>query len=109
MKSDLVYLVHMRECLDRLIQYTRGGRDEFMGSLLIQDGVARNLHLVAESSQRVSAAFKLQHPDVDWRGLSAFRNVMVHDYLAIDLDEVWDIVERDVPFLRAQLQEIVPA
>jgi uncharacterized protein with HEPN domain len=67
-KSDLVYLVHMRECLDRLIEYTTGGRAEFMGSPLIQDAVARNLHLVAESSQRISAAFKLQHPLVDWRG-----------------------------------------
>ncbi|MBU0610854.1 MAG: DUF86 domain-containing protein [Armatimonadetes bacterium] len=98
----------MRECLDRIIEYTGGGRVEFMDSPLVQDGVARNLHLVAESSQRVSQAFKLQHPLVDWRGLSAFRNVMVHDYLAIDLDEVWDIVERDVPFLQRQLEEIVP-
>jgi uncharacterized protein with HEPN domain len=107
-KSDLVYLVHMRECLDRIIEYTRSGRDGFMRSLLIQDGVARNLHLVAESSQRVSQALKLQHPLIDWRGLSAFRNVMVHDYLAIDLDEVWDIVARDVPFLRGQLGDLVP-
>jgi len=98
----------MRECLDRIIEYTRGGHDEFMRDHLIQDGVARNLHLVAESSQRVSQAFKHEHSLVDWRGLSAFRNVMVHDYLSIDLDEVWDIVERDVPFLRRQLEEIVP-
>ena len=60
----------------------------------------RNLQTLAESSQRLSDTIKASRPEVDWRGLSGFRNVLVHDYLGVDLDLVFRIVEHDVPRLK---------
>ena len=72
-----------------------------------QDAVLRNLHTLAESSQRISSSLKEQFPQVDWRVLSAFRNVMVHDYLGISLSRVWDITEEDLPRLKEQIAFIL--
>ena len=44
---------------------------------------------------------------MDWRGISAFRNVIVHDYLGIDLNQIWDIVEKNLPVLKGQMEEIL--
>ncbi|HEX8829651.1 MAG TPA: DUF86 domain-containing protein [Longimicrobium sp.] len=61
---------------------------------------------MAESTQRLSHAVKAAHPAVEWRAISGFRNVIVHNYLGIDLEEIWKIVQQDVPTLKeaAQLQ-----
>jgi uncharacterized protein with HEPN domain len=67
---------------------------------MIQDAVLRNLHTLTESTQRLSDAAKEAHPEVDWQGVARFRNVIVHDYLGIDLARIWDIVQRDLPELK---------
>ena len=100
MKDDRVYLSHVLRCIARIEGYTAGGRDAFFASHLIQDGVIRNLQTLAESSQRLGDGIKASRPEVDWRGLSGFRNVLVHDYLGVDLDLVFRIVEHDVPRLK---------
>ncbi len=55
---------------------------------------------MAESSQRLSEAIKESYPDVDWEGLAGFRNVLVHDYLGVDLELVYRAVDQDVPRLK---------
>ena len=99
MKDDRLYLIHISECIDRITQYTVGGEADFKNSTLIQDAVIRNLQTLAESSQRVSSNLKASHPDVPWRDIAGFRNVLVHQYLGIDLDYVWRVIADDIPVL----------
>ncbi len=103
MKHDTLYLIHMQECMQRIEKYTAGGQQEFMRQDLIQDAVIRNLQVLAESSQRISDEQKLKHPEIDWLALSGFRNVLVHDYLGVDYEKVWNIVINDLPALRQSL------
>ncbi len=109
MKDDRLYLVHIVECITRIHDYTAPGRAEFLRSTLIQDAVMRNLQILTESSQRVSEELKADHPGVDWRAMAGFRNVLVHDYLSIDLAIVWNVIERDLPGLKRQIQAILDA
>jgi uncharacterized protein with HEPN domain len=106
-KDDAVYLRHILECLRRVEENTAAGREAFMASHTLQDAVLRNLQTMAESTQRLSDAARGARPAVDWRAISGFRNVLVHNYLGIDLDQIWTIVQRDVPALRAALETSV--
>ena len=65
-----------------------------------QDAVLRNLHTLTESAMRLSHDVKATCQEVDWRGIASFRNVVVHNYLGLDLDQIWLIVERDLPPLK---------
>jgi uncharacterized protein with HEPN domain len=89
----------MSECINRVNKYTTGGRDEFMSQSLIQDAVVRNLQVMAESSKRISDERKNRHLEVDWQEISGFRNILVHDYLGVDLELVWNIVINELPGL----------
>jgi len=80
------------------------GREEFLSSPLIQDGTLRNLQVMAESTQRLSDRVKALRPDVDWRAIAGFRNVLAHNYLGFDLDYVYRAIENDVPRLREACQ-----
>jgi uncharacterized protein with HEPN domain len=97
--DDRLFLLHVRDCISRVREYVREGRDAFLSSALVQDAVLRNLQILAESTQRLSEAAKAQHPSIDWRGIAAFRNVLVHKYLGVDLELVWQVIEQDLPEL----------
>lgn len=105
-EGDGVLLQHMQECLDRVEEYTGGDRTAFFGSRLVQDAVVRNLQVLAESSQRLSDALKATEPDIPWRAITGFRNVLVHGYLGLDLDAIWSVVEQDLPALAAAVQRL---
>lgn len=96
-ESDRVLLLHMRECLDRIAEYTQADRARFLGSRLVQDAVIRNLQTLTESSQRLSGDIKDTERQVPWRDLAGFRNVIVHGYLGVDLAAVWLVIEKDLP------------
>ena len=97
--ADRVLLAHMRDCLDRILEYANAERQRFDASRLVQDGVIRNLQTLAESSQRLSAEIKGTEPQIPWRELAGFRNVIVHGYLGVDLGAIWLVVEQDLPML----------
>lgn len=97
--ADRVLLAHIRDCLDRIREYTNGERARFDASRLVQDAVIRNLQTLAESSQRLSTEIKATEAQIPWRELSGFRNVIVHGYLGVDLGAVWLVVEQDLPAL----------
>ena len=92
-------LAHMRDCLDRIGEYTNSERSRFEASRLVQDAVIRNLQTLAESSQRLSSEIKGTEPQIPWRELAGFRNVIVHGYLGVDLCAIWLVVEQDLPAL----------
>ena len=100
MKDDRVYLRHIQECIRRIEEDVADGREQFLESHTLQDAVLRNLQTMAESTQRISDDLKATHPDVEWHRIAAFRNVLVHDYLGIDVERVWEITQRDVPQLK---------
>ena len=56
---------------------------------------------MSESTQRLSNEIKATQETVDWRLIGAFRNVLVHDYLGVDLEQIWVIVQNNVPELKA--------
>jgi uncharacterized protein with HEPN domain len=78
-----------------------------MSSHTSQDAVLRNLQVLAESTQRLSDVSKSAQPDIDWRRIAAFRNVLVHDYLGVDLEIIWRIVQEDLPMLKTAIQSLL--
>lgn len=100
MKDNTVYLRHVQDCIRRIEENVAGGRDRFLESHTLQDAVLRNLQTMAESTQRLSEDLKAKYPDIEWRRITAFRNILVHDYLGVDIERVWEITQREVPQLK---------
>jgi uncharacterized protein with HEPN domain len=88
-------------------EYTSGGMVQFLADKKTQDAVLRNLQILAESTQRISPELKSAHTEIDWRGISGFRNVLVHDYLGVNLITVWGIIEGPLKELKMKINEIL--
>jgi len=104
LKDDRFYLRHILDCIQRLEFDTAGGVESFRATRTIQDAVLRNLQIMAESSQRLSSGLKDRWSQVEWSRIAAFRNVLVHDYLGLDMERIWVVTQRDVPALKTSIE-----
>ncbi len=109
MKDDRVYLLHIRDAIQHILSYTDGGRDCFFTDRKTQDAVARNLEIIGEAAKHLSQSLKEAHPDISWKSIAGMRDKLIHDYFGIDLQLVWDVVERDLPLLNRKILEQLDA
>lgn len=108
MKDDRLYLIHISECIEHIESYTENiDKEAFLNTSLIQDAVIRNLQVMAESTQRLSERTKKTQPKIDWYRIAGFRNVLVHDYLGVDLERIWNIVEKEIPVLKKAVRAMM--
>ena len=59
-----------------------------------------------DDAVKLSEALKSSHPEVDWKSIVGLRNVLVHDYLGVNVARIWEIVERDLPDLKIKIMAI---
>ncbi|MCH7472390.1 DUF86 domain-containing protein [bacterium] len=99
MKGDRALLEHILDCITHIEDWVAGGV-ESLDQRQTRDAVLRNLQVLAESSIRLSDELRARHPEVDWRAMHGFRNVLVHDYLGIELELVRKVLHVSLPELK---------
>lgn len=105
MKTNEVYLRHILDAIEQIYEYVDGvDRAAFDADRMLQDAVVRQLEIIGEASRQLTDAFRERHDGVPWRAIIGMRNRIVHDYLNIDLDIVWEVVQRDLPDLKRQVR-----
>jgi uncharacterized protein with HEPN domain len=106
-KDPRVYLAHILERIERIEEYAQE-RSAFFGDRTSQDAVLYNLMVVGEAAKRIDDAYRAAHPEVPWRIMAATRDALIHDYPGVSLQQVWQIVERDLPPLKAAILALLP-
>jgi uncharacterized protein with HEPN domain len=108
MMDDRAFLLHIRDALHEVRQFVEGtGYEGFLEDRMMQNAVMRSFEVVGEAARLVSPEFRDAHPDVPWRLMGDFRNKLIHDYFALDLEVVWNTATEDAPMLLAQIEGLV--
>ena len=107
MKDDGLYLHHMLERCHRITRFICPGRETFMASEELQDAVIRNVEVIGEAAKRVSADGRRRLASLDWKSICGMRDVLIHDYIGVDLDEVWNVASARIPELQAVLEQFL--
>jgi uncharacterized protein with HEPN domain len=107
-KDPRVYLAHILECAQKIERYTKSGQKKFLEDTMTQDAVIRNFEIMGEAAKRVPETYRRQHPEIPWRLMAGFRDVLIHAYEGIDLKRVWRIVRDDLPVVKKAIEKLLP-
>jgi uncharacterized protein with HEPN domain len=107
MKDPNVYLRHIADALARIGEYVPKDRRAFFDDTQCQDAVMRNLAVIGEAVKKLPTAIRSLGPEVPWKDIAGMRDVLIHDYVSVDITLVWDTVQRDLPILRAAVIELL--
>ena len=109
MKDDSIYIDHILNSINRILSYISGkDQTSFGEDQVTQDAVVRQLEIVGEATKRISKEFRAKYPDIPWSDMAGMRDVLIHGYDIVDLNEVWKTVNVDVPQVLPLLEELIP-
>ncbi len=107
MKNELLYIEHILISIIKIEQYTISGQNEFMNLPIIQDAVIRNLEIIGEATKKITGGFRQKNPQIPWKQMAAMRDVLIHDYMGVDLNLLWNVVAVDLPPLKDALRQMI--
>jgi uncharacterized protein with HEPN domain len=114
-KDSRAYLAQILDCIARVESYVVDGEEAFFSSSLIQDAVVRNLEIIGEAAGRVPEDYRRGTPEIPWRELIGFRNVLIHQSVVgdhpegIDAGLVWEAVVTDLPRIKSSVAKLIPS
>lgn len=107
-KDDSIYLDHIIESFERISDYLTGiSYDDFINDEEKQDAVIRKLEVAGEATKRLSPEFRERYPQIEWRAIAGMRDKLIHDYLDVDLDMVWETAIADIPSILPTLKVLI--
>lgn len=105
-KDWRAYAAHILESAEKLKRIQ--ARGDLANDEILYDAALRNLQTLAEATQRLPDGLKAGYPEIDWKNIAAFRNILVHNYLGeIDATTVLRIVQENVPPLSTAVAEML--
>lgn len=107
MTRDERYLEDIVEAIVRIEKYTAATLDVLDSDELVQTWVVHHLQIIGEAARELSPELKDGHPEVPWRQIIGMRHILVHQYFAVNLPTVRDVVANDLPVLKGQTASIL--
>ena len=106
-KDPKVHITFILECIELIDKYIKGvAYEQFLSSPQMQDAVIRRIELIGEAVRNIPNEVKDKHSEIQWNRISGMRNLLIHDYLGIDLKITWRVATKEIPDLKKKILEI---
>ncbi len=106
-KDPRLYLIHIRDCCERILDFTRGIETTWPAMPVVYDAVCRNLEIIGEAARRFDESFRAAHPEIPWREMTDVRNILIHAYDRVATGVIAGIVRQDIPPLLASVKQLL--
>lgn len=107
MRDTRERLLDMLDSIERIDKYAVRGQEAFEKDELIQPWIVHHLQVIGAAASKLSADITNRHPEVPWRDIIGMRQILVHDYIGVDLGIVWNVVSSHLPPLKTQIQRLL--
>ncbi|MEE8358594.1 MAG: DUF86 domain-containing protein [Candidatus Hydrothermarchaeales archaeon] len=96
------------ESMDKLDRYTNGlTHKTFASNELVVDASIRNLEIIGEASKNIPDEVREKYSAIPWKRMTGLRNITIHEYFGIDLDIIWEIITKNLPETKPELETML--
>ena len=107
-KDNSIYLGHIKQAIENIISFTQDiDQVRFLDNKLVQDATIRNLEIIGEASKNITAKFRDNHPEIEWKKMAGMRDKLIHQYMGVDILAVWGVIEEVLPTLDEQISKLL--
>ena len=105
---DESYLLDILAACQLIQSFVEGlDRIAFDDDRKTQSAVIRQFEILGEATKRLSDELRAQHPDIPWRQMAGMRDVLIHAYDHVNLDQVWFATQTSIPELVSKIEAII--
>jgi len=100
-KDSAFFLLHIRDSISAIREYTTEGRDYFMADRKTQDAVIRHFEIIGEAVKSLPPEFRIKYPELPRKSIAGLRDILIHQYFGVDSSIVWATIDKHLPALEA--------
>lgn len=106
--GNRVRLLHILNAIEHIEDFIRDKtKQSLYDDVMFRSAVERQLEIIGEAANRLSADVKAERNDVEWQNIVGFRNFIIHEYFGVDLELVWDIVANKLEPLKEAVVDLI--
>lgn len=108
MKRDLnLFIQDILENIKDIESFSKGLTEkEFKTNKLKQNAIIRSLEVIGEAVKNIPEDFRKKYPAIPWKDIARFRDILSHSYFGVNMDRVWNIIEKDLPNLKKGMEKM---
>lgn len=107
-RTPKLFFQDILESIDKIFDYiSKIEYEDFRHNNMIIDAVIRNFEIIGEAAKHIPEEYKEKYPDLPLKEMTGMRNVLIHDYLGIDYQYIWQTIKDDLPQLRIVIAKII--
>lgn len=104
MKDDKVFIDHILESINAIEDFSKGlTKEELKSNRMKQSAIVREIEIIGEAAKNISKNLKNKYPEIKWQDIIGTRDIITHHYFGLDLDIIWDIINKDIKILKKQI------
>ncbi|RLD68495.1 MAG: DUF86 domain-containing protein [Bacteroidetes bacterium] len=108
-KEPIVYLKHIR---DEILYISSVITPDFYKDIFLRDetlkrAIVRSLEIIGEATKKIPADFKLKWNTIQWKKMAGMRDKLIHDYMGVNYNIIWDVIKNKIPELKLQIDEVI--
>ena len=107
MRRESERLEDILDAIAKIEEKTNTSLDNFLDDEMLQVWVLHHLQIIGEASNKLSPQLQQKNLQIPWSQIVALRNIIVHEYFQVDLEDIWQIVKRDLATLKQQIKSIL--
>jgi len=108
MKDERIFLNHILENIKNIEKFSKGlSKKGFEENLLKQNAIIRCVEIIGEATKNLPIGFANKYPETEWTKIAGMRDKLIHHYFGVDLDKVWEVIKRDLPVLKKEVETIL--
>lgn len=107
MRDDSLRLKDIAEAIARIERYSHQGREALDRDELIQTWYVHHIQIIGEAVRLLSDQTRQLRPEIPWNQIVGMRHILVHQYFGIDLNEIWNVIEKHLPALKSAVNDLI--